>query len=285
MSNTLESMEIVPTGGPVGAEVRGIDLSQPVPGEAIHRMVRAFEEHHLLLWRGQELSHDRQLEVTEWFGPRHYIYDNMPILGDASQPPLITISNVTDDGLLGSGDIVPHQDTVYLPTPLAGALLYAAEVPQAGGDTSWSNLIQAYDELDEQTKALIANLRVFNYNPYAGAKLSPELGGKVQKWVHEEPPRFEHPLVRIHPPTGRKILWLHSLTEELIGLEDPAQTQALLERLKAHVDQSHLYYTHHWQVGDAILWDNRCCNHKRDAIPDGQRRVFYRTMMGGTRPY
>ena len=71
----------------------------------------------------------------------------------------------------------------------------------------------------------------------------------------------------------------------MIGLEDVQQAQALLARLKAQVDQPHLYYVHRWAVGDTILWDNRCTNHKRDAIPDGQRRVFYRTMMGGTRPY
>ena len=94
MSNTLEDLKIIPNDSPLGAEIRGVDLALDVPGEVVHRMVRAFEEHHLIFLRGQKLTHERHLEITEWFGPRHYIYDNMPILGDAAQPPLITVSNV-----------------------------------------------------------------------------------------------------------------------------------------------------------------------------------------------
>ena len=286
MVNRIQDFEIVPSDQALGAEVRGVDLAHPLSGELIHRIIRAGERYHVVFFRGQSITDERQLEFTQWFGPRHAPYPEMPILGDISQPDIITISNVTEDGLLGGGYIEPHQDGVYLPTPLAGAVMRAEEVPDSGGDTSWSNLIQAYSELNPTMKRRLRNLKVSAFNLYAGKTSRRDLGGGKQWFSEQDSTAQAHPLVRIHPPTGKKILWVSCLNSDTIeGLSDESEASNLLLELKAHVDQDHLYYTHRWAQGDVLIWDNRCCNHKRESIPEGERRVFYRSVIGGCRPY
>ena len=284
--NRLKNLEIVPSNKSLGAEVCGVDLAEDIPGEVVHRIVKAWEKHHVIYFRGQSIQDERQLEITQWFGPRHAPYPDMPILGDVSQPDIISISNVTEDGLLGGGRLEPHQDTVYLPTPLAGAVMRAEEVPKLGGDTSWSNLIQAYYELSPAMKRRLGGLKVIAFNPYAGRSARRDLGGGQQWFGTKDSTPQPHPLVRIHPPTGKKILWVSCLnSEKLVGLPDLDVAHQLLSELKSHVDQDHLYCTHRWKQGDVLIWDNRCCNHKREAVPEGQRRVFYRSVIGGCRPY
>ena len=284
--NRLKDIEIIPSNQSLGAEVCGIDLAEDIPGEVVHRIVKAWERHHVIYFRGQSIQDERQLEITQWFGPRHAPYPDMPILGDVSQPDIISISNVTEDGLLGGGRLEPHQDTIYLPTPLAGAVMRAEEVPKTGGDTAWSNLIQAYDELSPGMKRRLRGLKIIAFNPYAGRSARRDLGGEQQWFGTQDSAPHPHPLVRIHPPTGKKTLWVSCLnSERLVGLPDLEGGHQLLSELKTHVDQDHLYYTHRWKEGDVLVWDNRCCNHKREAIPEGQRRVFYRSVIGGCRPY
>ena len=284
--NRLQDLGIKPTQSALGAEIIGIDLNQPMPGELIHRLIKLWEKYHVIFFRGQSVSAERHIQISQWFGPRHAGYKNMPILGDSTQPEMITISNVESDGLLGGGYIEPHQDGVYLPTPLAGAMMRAVEVPESGGDTSWSNLILAYQELPVMLKRKIRNLRVTATNIYAGKTSRTDLGGGKQFFAPDESPVYAHPLVRVHPATGKRILWVSPLnSERLEGIRNQVEANELLDTLKRHVDQHHLYYRHRWEAGDILIWDNRCCNHKRDAIPEGQRRVFYRTVIGGSRPF
>lgn len=287
MNRMPDSIEVVPTGRPVGAEIRGVDLARDQPGEVVFRMLQAFKEHMVLIFRGQDISQERLLEVAHWFGPHNVPPKDLPVLGDADQPPVVPLSNYLEGGMLGNRDLFPHSDMSYLPIPLLGAVLYAVEIPAEGGDTSFANLYQAYDELDQETRQLVANLKTWSYNPYTPrfADRGADLGGSNQKFVDEDPPVFPHPIVRTHPETGRKSLYIGGLCEEIVGLEDEEQAKQLLSRLLTHVDQAHFYYDHSWRVGDLLVWDNRCTNHKRTAWDQNMRRLMYRVQIAGTTPF
>lgn len=287
MAKLNGGIEIVPTGAPVGAEVRGINLAEEQPGEVVFRVLQAFRDHMLLIFRGQEISQERLLEVAQWFGPFNVPPKDLPVLGDDNQPPVVPISNYVEGGMLGNRDLFPHSDMSYLPIPLLGAMMYAVEIPPEGGDTAFANLYQAYDELDAQTKRQVAGLKSWSYNPYTPrfADRGADLGGAGQKFIDEDPPVFPHPIVRTHPETGRKSLYIGGLCEEIVGMDDEAAAKALLARLIAHVDQEHLYYTHKWKVGDVLIWDNRCTNHKRTTWDNAQKRLMYRVQIAGSVPF
>jgi taurine dioxygenase len=276
-------VEFVPTGGPLGAEVRGVNLSQEQPGDVVFSILRAFSQHQVLIFRQQTLDLERQLKVTEWFGPR-YMPPQDELLTEHGTAPVSIVSNVAEGGVLGHGELSCHSDLPYLPVPVLGSALYAIEVPSSGGETSWSNLYEAYGALDDGTKAEIANVKVCAINPMVG-RMHNVSGGSGHRYTPYRIPTFPHPLVRTHPETGRKSLFVSYASYELIGLDDPDRAQELLARLQAHVDQDRWYYTHRWRPGDLVIWDNRCTNHKRTAFNPSDRRVMRRVVMAGTVPF
>src|SRR5688500_12722744 len=131
-------VEFVPTGGPLGAEVTGVDLSVEQPGEVVFSILRAFAQYQVLIFRQQTLDLDRQLMVAEWFVPRYGPPDGEPL--SENETAVSIVSNVAEGGLHGHGDVSCHSDLPYLPIPVLGSALYAVEVPSSGGETSWSNL-------------------------------------------------------------------------------------------------------------------------------------------------
>lgn len=280
---TATTMTVEPTGGPLGAEVRGVDLSRPLDGDVVFAVLEAFRRHHVLLFRGQDLDDDRQLEVAEWFGPRYVPPPDLPVLGDETQPPVVAVSN-DPGGVLGDGELAAHSDLQYMPVPLLGSILHAKVIPPEGGDTSWSNLHLALDELDPALRARIAGRRAWAFNPYAGRRALRDLAGPNQRYVDDEVQPFFHPLVRTHPDTGRRSLFVSWLTAGIEGLDDD-ESRSLLRELITHVDQDRFYWTHSWEPGDVVIWDNRCTNHKRTSFDPAQRRVLHRVQIAGTRPF
>ena len=274
---------IEPSGGVLGAEVHGVDLAGPVEGAAVFAILEAFRRHHVLVLRDQHLDDERQLQIAEWFGPRYVPPADLPVLGDDRQPPVVSVSN-DPGGVLGDGELAAHSDLQYMPVPLLGSVLYAKVVPEQGGDTSWSNLHLAYDELHDDLRRRLEGLRAWAFNPYAGHRAIRDLAGPNQRYVDEELPPFFHPLVRIHPDTGRRSLYVSWLTAGVEGFDEEASRQ-LLGELIGHVDQPRFYWTHRWRAGDLVVWDNRCTNHKRSAFDPAQRRVLHRVQIAGTRPF
>jgi taurine dioxygenase len=277
-------LEFIPTGGPLGAEVRGLDLAQEQPGDIVFRILKAFAQYQVLIFREQKLDLERQLEIAEWFAPRYVPPADKPLC-EHGTAPVSMVSNVMEGGVLGFGELSCHSDLPYLPLPVLGSALYAIEVPPRGGETSWSNLYQAYDALNELTKAGIKDVKVCAINPMVGRIIQRNVSGDNQHYSDYSLPTFPHPLVRTHPETGRESLFVSYASFELIGLEDPERSRHLLQQLQAHVDQDCWYYTHRWQVGDLVIWDNRCTNHKRRAFDPSQRRVMRRVVMAGTIPF
>ncbi|MDH3705449.1 MAG: TauD/TfdA family dioxygenase [Acidimicrobiia bacterium] len=282
---TTPTIDIVPLDAPLGAEVRGLDLTADPDGDDVFALLDAFRRHHVLVVRSQPIDDERLRAVASWFGSPYIPPADIPMFGDEDQGLVSVLSN-RDDAGVGSRIPLPHHtDLQYMPIPLLGAALHSVRVPPEGGDTLWSNLHQAYDELDDATKQRLEGLRGIALNPFAGQGLGREFTGDGQHFVEHEVPDFPHPLVRTHPDTGRKALYMSSFIIGIDGIDDPDDEQQLIGLLNAHVDQDHLYYRHQWQEGDTIIWDNRCTNHKREDFDQSYPREMHRVQIAGTRPF
>jgi len=298
--NALESLEIVPTGAALGAEVRGLDLSQPVSEEIRDALRAAWAEHMVLLFRDQHIDDEQLLATAGIFGPPHEAaarkyhldvgkkIDNVHTLSRHSSVSII--ANVDEQGNpvrensgLGSLEVVWHSDNSYVEVPPAGSMLYSIEVPiNGGGDTSFNNQYLAYEELpDELKRAIEGKYQVHDATRNSAGVLRP---GVKLPTKPEEVPGPKHPLVRVHPVTGRRALYLGRRrvwpSNYIIGLPND-ESEALLDRLWAHATQPKYAWTHIWRVGDIVLWDNRCCMHYRTEIDPTQRRIMHRTTIKG----
>ncbi len=280
-------ISIEPLDGPLGAVVRG-DLTSDPSGEDIWNLVDAFTRYHVLVVKEQPMPDPRLLEIAAWFGPQYVAPDNIPVLGTDDQGAVTVLSNRDDIGV-GSRVALPfHTDFQFMPVPLKGALLHAVEVPpvSAGGNTSWSNMHLALEELDPALRARIEGVRGIGINPYAGDGKGHGFTGDNQKYTAETVPDFPHPLIRRHPDTGRESLYFSLFVHKLEGFEDRPEEEAdIIGQLREHADQDHLYYHHEWTQGDTIIWDNRCTNHKRAEFDQAFLREVHRVQIAGTRPF
>jgi alpha-ketoglutarate-dependent taurine dioxygenase len=280
---------IQPLAAPLGAEVRGLDARQDPTPEQILALKQALRDHHILIFKGQQLEDEQFLRFTSWFGAVFQPHPDFAVLSsgdDGRAPDIVKVAN-TGDGELGNFALPAHTDHQWTPTPSAGSLLYALEVPEQGGETSWTNLALAYSALDEDTKREIDGLKLINYNPFVRIKNGGYGGGFVTYRTPDIEPiqGTEHPLVRVHPESGRHLLYLSVLTEVEIPGYDPERGAALIARLRQHLQDPRFSYTHKWQVGDIVYWDNQATLHARNAFPATQRRRLKRISLAGSRPF
>ena len=298
-ANALSRLQIVPTGAPVGAEVRGVDLSLPVPDDVGEALRQAWAEHLVLLFRGQSINDDQLLDAARIFGgtqeagARKFLLAGGHAVDDkkvSRHASVGIISNldangvpVRDNGGLGSLEVVWHSDNSYVAVPPAGSMLYSLEVPiDGGGDTSFNNQYLAYEELPEDLKrAVEGRFQRHDSSRNSAGVLRPTAKLPTRPEEVEGP---IHPLVRVHPVTGRRALYLGRRrtwpSNYVLGLSNE-ESEALLDRLWAHATQPKYAWTHVWSVGELILWDNRCCMHYRTEIDVRQRRVMHRTVIKG----
>ena len=276
---------------PLGALITGIDARGPLRADQVLAVKRALVEHHIVVLPAQRLDDAQFLRLSRYFGDVFQAPADVPVLASdpygGNTPAIVKVSNV-DDGVLGHHELSAHADHHWTPVPSSGSLLYALEVPRVGGDTTWVNLAAAYDALDEATKREIDGLQLITYNPFL-RRLKPLASGQFPHYrtpdIEPLTPFEAHPLVRTHPDSGRKILYLDEATEvEVLGVS-PQQGQALVERLRAHLLQPRFAYTHRWQVGDIVYWDNQATLHARTAFDATERRVLKRISLSGSRPF
>ena len=300
-ANSMSSLEVIPSGAALAAEIRGIDFSLPVPEDVKEALREAWAEHLVLLIRGQEIDDDQLLAVSGIFGPPHEAASRKYHLAVGEQvddkhmisrhPSVSIISNVDangkpvlDNGGLGSYEVVWHTDNSYVEVPPAGSMLYALELPPdgCGGDTSFNNQYLAYEELPEALKKAIAGKsQVHDSSRNSAGILRP---GVTLPTKPEEVQGPVHPLVRVHPVTGRRALYLGRRrvwpSNYIVGMSNE-ESEALLDKLWAHATQPKYAWTHKWRVGDIVLWDNRCCMHYRTEINVAHRRIMHRTTIKG----
>ena len=268
----------------LGAEVTGLDVSKDVDDEAFAVVRRAWLEHLVLRFRGQSLDDPRLLAFSRRFGeldppgPNPY---GRPYLPD--HPQMNVISNIREGGMpiggLGDGEAVWHADMTYVEKPPMGAMLYALEVPPSGGDTFWANLYSAYETLPGELKAAIEGRRAVHDATYNSA--GERRRGYAEVTDPRQAPGARHALVRAHPETGRKCLFLGRRRNSYIEGLALEESEALLDRLWAHATQERFTFRQQWRVGDLVLWDNRCTLHRRDPFDPKSRRLMHRTQIKG----
>jgi taurine dioxygenase len=276
-------LDIRPTGGGLGAEIRGIDL-RDLDEDRFAALHRAWLDNLVLLVRGQALDDADLIAFSRRLGE----LDHAPVQETGRRfvggmPELYVVSNVVENGepigSLGNGEAVWHTDMSYIEQPPKASALYALEIPPTGGDTSFINMYAVYDTLPEPLKQRIAGLRVKHDGTYNS-------GGYVRQGVipsddPREAPGALHPLVYRHPETGRPALYLGRRRNAYIEGLALDESEQLLDQLWGYVDQPTLSWTNVWQVGDLVLWDNRCTMHRRDPFDPGSRRVMHRTQIKG----
>jgi taurine dioxygenase len=265
----------MPTSEAIGLEISGVDLREDLSAETFGAIRQAWHDGGILLFRGQELDEAAQVRFASRFGELGKVLNQHN--GRARLPGVMYISNIRENGeLIGAlpdGEMYFHSDQCYVENPSVGTMLYAMEVPSKGGDTLFANMYAAYDALPAATKTKIEHLQALNVYDYQNAGT---VRGSVPK---EGVPSWVHPVVRIHPATGRKALFVNRLmTDHIIGLE-AAESDALLNELFDHQEQERFIYRHVWTPGDLILWDNRCTLHARSDFDASERRLMRRTVI------
>jgi len=262
-----------------GAEVRGVDLSQPLQPSVRERLSRAFVEHSVLVIRNQRLDARQFLAAMRNFGevfPQHNTRFAVP------ECPLVHyISNLDklEDGRVYIPGEGYHTDHSNDPIPPKATALHAVKLPATGGDTQFVNMHAAYDALCAALRRRIEGrmARHVYQSRYSERKL-PQLAGERRKTIGTA--SVLHPLIRTHPESGRKALYINPIRiEGIVGIET-TEALPLLDRLLAHSTQSRFEYRHKWQPGDTVIWDNRCLLHKANGdYPVTQVRYLYRLML------
>jgi taurine dioxygenase len=277
------SVSVKPSGAALAAELSGVDLRHLTDADfaAIHR---AWLDHLVLLLRGQTLGDDDLIKFSRRFGE----LDWAPIQENGrrfveGRPEIYVVSNVIENGIaigsLGAGEAVWHTDMSYLDDPPKASMLYAIEIPETGGNTGFSNMYGAYENLPETLKQHLVGLRIKHDGTYNS-------GGYVRQGVTptndpRESPGTYHPIVCTHPETRRKCLYLGRRRNAYIEGFDLARSEALLDEVWGYATRDELTWYNSWRVGDVVLWDNRCTMHRRDPFDASSRRIMHRTQMKG----
>jgi taurine dioxygenase len=270
------TIDIEPLSPILGASVRGIDLAKPVDARTADVLRGAFHRHALLCFPGQEISADDQLRFANLFGKGDGGVRGVKEPGRkrTGNRGVMYVSNIRENGkpigVLPDGEMQFHSDGAHRDSPYRATTLHAIKIPSRGGNTLFANLYMAYEALPRAMKDRIEGLKtqfVYDYDSQLRSLTDEE---------DSELPRAVHDLVRTHPATGRKSLYLSRLMcRRVVGM-DPAESEALLEQLFDHAEKPEFVYAHVWTQGDLVIWDNRCLNHARTDFPPDEQRMLRR---------
>jgi taurine dioxygenase len=284
---STQSVEIRAFDAPLGAEVVGLDLSQPVSTELFQRLHRAHLKHHVLVFRDQRITPQQQIDFSRRFGPLQiHVLHQFQLAG---HPEILIVSNVKENGRpvgLGDAGYFWHSDLSYKERPSLGSMLHAQELPRDGGDTLFANMHLAWETLPEAIRRRIDGLRAEHSYLKKYAELqerSPWRPNLSDEQVAQVKP-VAQPVVRTHPETGRKALFVSEhFTTRILDVSE-SESEELLQMLFAHSTRPAHVYRHAWQPNDLVFWDNRSLLHLAAGCPDDQRRKLYRTTIEGDEP-
>ena len=278
--------EINQIGDVAGAEIIGLDLSEPIDTATRDAIMRAFLEHHVLVFRDQDLTKEQQAAFSENFGTLERHVGRLPN-GDPF-PIVHTVTNLGSDGKplgdkMGKGNFHWHTDKSYHEVPSLMTMLHAKQVPAIGGDTQFANTRMGYAALPRETKARIAEMKAEHSWEASRRNTKSPPATETQK---KERPLVTHPIVRTHPDTKDKILYVGCHVSHIHGLSRE-ESEEFLAELMEHTTQSKFVYSHRWCKGDYGMWDNRCLLHRASPNFDtaNEARVLHRTVIIGTVPY
>ena len=271
-------IEVQRIAGALGAEVRGVDVARTLEGEVVAEIRQAFLDHLVIFFRNQKLAPQKLLAFAQRFGqPMEY-----PQLKGLPECPLVTPVIKLEHERVNFGGVW-HSDTSYLECPPMASMLYALETPPHGGDTLFANQYLAYETLSEGLKQALAGLAGINSSAKADVSKTREdrlrdAGAELKVLVGK------HPVVRTHPETGRRALYLnHGHTMGFSGWTEP-ESAPLLDYLFGHQVKSEFTCRFHWEPGSLAFWDNRCTQHYPVNDYHGYKRVMHRVTLAGDTP-
>ncbi|HEV2187075.1 MAG TPA: TauD/TfdA family dioxygenase [Stellaceae bacterium] len=285
-----QAVRVLPTGAALGADIEGVDLAGPLSPETMAAIKKAWGEHLVLRFRGQRLSDDDLMRFSRQFGELDWApiaAADVKIAGADEKQYVMVISNVVENGVaigqLGAYEAIWHTDMSYIAEPPMASALYSLEVPPSGGDTGFCNMYLALETLPGELSRQIES-KVCRHDA------SRNSAGELRRGYVDAPDASQtvgadHPIVRTHPATGRKALFLGRRRNAYIPGLSLSDSEALLDVLWAHATKDEFTWYQQWRAGDLILWDNRSVMHRRDAFDPAARRVMHRTQIKGDRPY
>lgn len=273
------AITVTPLSEALGAEIGGVDLSKPLDSDTVAAIRKAWLENVIILFRGQTLSDDDQERFCRYFGELEVV--RSAVAQDNAHPSILLITNIRDTGkatALEDGEMMFHYDQCYYEHPAMGSTLYAMEVPKEGGDTIFANCYRAYETLPADVKKRLDGLKALNYYDY---KRDPTLRPTR---LNPDAPQWVHPVVRTHPETGRKALFVNRLMTIRIEGISADESDSLLAMLFDHIEKPEFRYAHRWRVNDLMMWDNRCSVHARTYFSPQDRRMMRRVTLRDPTP-
>ena len=271
-------IKVRPIAGALGAEIQGVDIQRPLDGEVVSEIRRAFLDHLVIFFRNVELSPQEQLVFAEQFGqPMEY-----PQMKGLAECPLVTAVVKLEHERLNFGGVW-HSDTTYLERPPMASMLYAVEIPSYGGDTLFANQYMAYEALSAGLKKMLDGLVGVN------TSTKPAVAKTREDRLREAGAELKvlgatHPVVRRHPETGRKALYVNNAhTTHFDGWTEP-ESRSLLDYLFEHQVRPEFTCRFRWGQGSLALWDNRCTQHNPVNDYQGFRRIMHRVTLAGDKP-
>jgi len=284
-------IKVKPIAGALGAEISGVDLGT-LDDETFKEIKAAWFEHLVVFFRDQSVTPEQQIAFAKRFGEIHH----HPFMKSMDEYPDI-LEIIKEEGDTKAFGEVWHTDQMFNPKPAKATILYAKETPDAGGDTLFANMYLAYETLSEPMKALLDGIKTWNVGDrkklmqadkigvtpdgrYAGNE---KMSAKIRD-PGELQTEAAHPLVRTHPETGRKALYISNHTQTLDGFK-PAEARPILDFLAAHAVEPEFTCRFRWEVGSLAIWDNRCTQHRALNDYPGKRRRMHRITIAGDAPF
>jgi taurine dioxygenase len=274
-----DGFQVRPLTPAIGAEILGIDLSKPMSDGVFAKILDTWHRNNVILFRDQHLTEDDQVRFGERFGPPAVSHTRR---FTTKNPAVMLISNIRENGhvigALPDGEMNFHTDQCHQERPAMASMLYSLEVPSTGGNTLFANAYLAYETLPDAVKRQVEGRKALNAYDYDNA--STIRGTKLRDGI----PSCWHPIVRTHPATGRKALYVNRLMTVAIEDMEEAKGNDLLNALFDHQENPKFVYEHVWRPHDVLLWDNRCTLHARTDFSAAERRLMRRLTILGEKP-
>ena len=280
-------IEVKPLKAPLGAQVIGINLSSSLTQDEFNVIHDAWLKYQVLIFPNQKIIDEDQVRFSRMFGtlPEKAVHSQGTKSGQQLHKSVMLVTNIREDGkVIGSlpdGEMHFHTDGAYERNPYRYTMLYAIEVPRAGGDTLFANMYRAYETLPEKLKQKLDGVEA-EHGFYTGVDVSEKMKQALR--IDGYDGNAIHPVFIRHEETGRTALYVSRLqTRRLIGFEE-TESREILAHLFEHSEQTEMIYQHKWTPGDLVAWDNRCTNHARTDFGPDERRLLLRTTVQGVKP-
>jgi len=291
MATVTDKIKVTPLSGACGAEISGVDITQELSNKTVAAIRKAWNDHIVLVFRGQNITQEDQLRFASRFGSlgkrKNSLFSaDMQKLSNGVQQnneSVLLVSNIKENGepigAFGEGEMWFHIDSGYAQNPYNYTFLYALELPSNGGNTLFSNMYMAYEALPEALKVRYSGRRALHIHEYKRSE-KVELGTDLSKAPH-----YFHPIFSTHAETGRKSLFVDRLMTARLEGFTKEENEIYLDELYEIGERSEFIYEHKWKLNDFVMWDNRCAIHARTWFPPEERRLLRRCAIEGAPIY